>query len=64
MVPPAIIANDHGKSLERGAHKENVTLKERVLHITWAWFEITMSTGKLGIAHERHLRVLGTYEIP
>lgn len=30
-----------------GYHSKNVSIKERLSHFTWSWFECTMSTGAL-----------------
>lgn len=45
--------NDYGPHdasdlVERGqAHKNRVKFRGRVVHFTWAWFDLTMSTGAL-----------------
>lgn len=32
---------------ERKSQDQNVSIKERLVHFTWAWFDCTMSTGAL-----------------
>ena len=37
--------DQHRKS--NGYHSKHVSIKERLSHFTWSWFECTMSTGAL-----------------
>ena len=37
------------RSTRASSEERHVTIRERLSHFTWAWFEITMSTGALAI---------------
>jgi C4-dicarboxylate transporter/malic acid transport protein len=50
---PSRMSSDHSDELENGKEKNHsngkVGFRERISHITWAWFTLTMSTGGIAL---------------